>query len=69
MKQYFLNQLDTFWHNINYSIIEIVTISYVCYMVFNGYKMFFSDDSKIYTRIYVSTVIFIICKLLWKVVL
>jgi hypothetical protein len=48
---------------------QIIGIAYVSYLVYLGYKTFFKYDAKYLDKIFPTTIVYIIFKLFWKVVL
>ena len=64
---YYDKKLNQFWYYIKMSTIDLSTLAYILFIIFIGYKMFFKNDEKDYKNIYMSTVIYTVIRLFWKV--
>jgi hypothetical protein len=69
-KQYFIDQWSQINHFLNIYGVQLITIGYVSFMVWQGYKMFFVEDkSSALSKVYISTVAYSVLRLVWKICL
>ena len=46
---------------------EFITLAYVIFVIYIGYKTFFNAKQENYLQLYVSTTIYVVLRLFWKI--
>ncbi len=49
------------------SAMEFITLAYVIFVIYIGYKTFFNAKQENYLQLYVSTTIYVVLRLFWKI--